>query len=98
VDNSLSIDFPGIGFAATVVGNVLTARIGNGLSPFPEGALGVGESATLAFAARVNGPDHRVDQIANSIELVDQFVAYAIPPAVIPLESTNIVFLPPVLR
>jgi 5'-nucleotidase len=96
VDDSLSVDFPGIGFTATVTNNVLTAHTEGYLSPPVDGSLGIDNVATIAFAAQVSAPVPEGDNISNEVELRDQFTIYAIPPAVIPLPCK--IFLPLVMR
>lgn len=98
VEGSLSIAFPGTGFTATVVDNVLTAQTENGLNPSPASALPIESSAVLTYVAQVSSPLHAGDQLLNTIELVDQFAAYAVPPAVIPLEPRPQLFLSFLLR
>ena len=95
-DDSLSVDFPGIGFTATVTNNVLTAHTEGYLSPPVDGSLGIGNVATITFAAQVSDPVPEGDNISNEVELRDQFTIYAIPPAVIPLPYK--IFLPLVMR
>ena len=96
VDDSLSVDFPGIGFTATVTNNVLTAHTEGCLSPPVDGSLNIDNVATITFAAQVSDPVPEGDNISNEVELRDQFTIYAIPPAVIPLPCK--IFLPLVMR
>jgi uncharacterized repeat protein (TIGR01451 family) len=98
VDDSLSIAFPGTGFAATVVDNVLTAHTENSLDPPIGGSLPIGGRATIAFVVQVSDVVPDSDRISNTVELEDQFGVYAIPPAVIPYRSEYRAFLPFVQR
>jgi uncharacterized repeat protein (TIGR01451 family) len=98
VDDSLSFDFPGIGFTATVTRNVLMAHTEGYLSPPVDGSLRIGNVTTITFNVEVSDPVPEGDNISNTVQLRDQFTIYAIAPAVIPLQPTHEIFLPLVLR
>jgi uncharacterized repeat protein (TIGR01451 family) len=95
---SLSVDFAGVGFSATVVDNVLLAHTENYLRPSADASLPGGGTATIAYSARVSDPAPAGDGITNTVELRDQFAAYALSPAVVPLQPVHEVLLPLVLR
>jgi uncharacterized repeat protein (TIGR01451 family) len=97
VDGSLSWDFPGAGFTATVTNNVLMAHTEGYLSPPVGGSLYMPNAMTITFAAQVSDPPLLQDSITNTIELRDQLTVYNIPPAVIPVNEHTI-FLPLVMK